>query len=257
MSEDSPLIRQLADKLDLIRRQLADSQPMTMDQMENMLAGALRDSRDLVEALRHTPEARLQESLPRESRYGNRRIIRQSLLPLALTPGASSSVHRLKISLHGAKAPTWRRIEFPSAMTLDVLHQVIQAAFGWQGLHAHSFQTMCGEFGNPDDPNPAVAMGDESAVALAQVADSRKIIYMYGSRPEWRHELHVEGIGQAEPGVAYPRCLKGRGAAPGEGAVGLEEWNRESIARGWSPTDPFDLDQVTQAIAHLAAIRPD
>jgi len=29
---------------------------------------------------------------------------------------AASTVHHVKVSLHGAKPPVWRRIEIPSAM---------------------------------------------------------------------------------------------------------------------------------------------
>jgi Plasmid pRiA4b ORF-3-like protein len=37
-------------------------------------------------------------------------------------------VHRVKVSLYGAKPPVWRRLEIPSAMPLDRVHAVLQVA---------------------------------------------------------------------------------------------------------------------------------
>jgi hypothetical protein len=33
----------------------------------------------------------------------------------------------------------WRRVHVPSAATLGVLHQVVQAVMGWEGYHLHAF----------------------------------------------------------------------------------------------------------------------
>ncbi len=38
------------------------------------------------------------------------------------------SVHQLKVTLKGTKPPVWRRLQVPSAATLEDLHQVICAA---------------------------------------------------------------------------------------------------------------------------------
>jgi hypothetical protein len=35
------------------------------------------------------------------------------------------------VNLRGAAPPVWRRLEVPSAITLDHLHQALQEAFGW------------------------------------------------------------------------------------------------------------------------------
>ena len=49
------------------------------------------------------------------------------------------SVHRLKISLRGARPPIWRRVEVPSTIRFSELHRVIQEAMGWLDLSAHHF----------------------------------------------------------------------------------------------------------------------
>ena len=44
----------------------------------------------------------------------------------------------------------WRRLELPSDLSLDVVHEVLQIAFAWHGYHLHQFETACGAFGSPD-----------------------------------------------------------------------------------------------------------
>jgi Plasmid pRiA4b ORF-3-like protein len=36
-------------------------------------------------------------------------------------------------------------------MLLAQLHEVMQIAFEWHHCHLHSFETVCGEFGTPDE----------------------------------------------------------------------------------------------------------
>ncbi len=64
-----------------------------------------------------------QQSLPRlrqQIYVGGKRIDIQKLP--RLPKSAATTVHRVKASLYGAKPPVWRRLEIPSAMTLDLVH---------------------------------------------------------------------------------------------------------------------------------------
>lgn len=47
-----------------------------------------------------------------------------------------SNLFRFKITLLEIKPPIWRRIQIPDC-TLAVLHEVIQAAMGWENCHMH------------------------------------------------------------------------------------------------------------------------
>ncbi|MGH3948975.1 MAG: plasmid pRiA4b ORF-3 family protein [Pseudonocardiaceae bacterium] len=130
------------------------------------------------------------------------------------------TVHRLKATLRGSKPPIWRRIEVPSTMTLQRLHETIQQAFGWYGYHLWVFETPFGEFGEPDPD-----LGHRSAAVgkLAQVASGPgdRIRYTYDFGDDWQHDILVEDVLPAEPGRAYPRCLTGRRARPPEDCGGM------------------------------------
>ena len=114
-------------------------------------------------------------------------------------------------------------------MTLDLVHQVLQVAFDWHGYHLHSFETVCGEFGDPSQDDDWSERGDESAVALAQVAvgEKAKVVYVYDFGDDWRHDIVVEKILPAGPGVAYPRCTGRRGETPAEDSGGIWAFNEE------------------------------
>ena len=48
---------------------------------------------------------------------------------------------RVRLDLHGAKPPIWRRLELPGNLTLPQVHDMIQAAMGWTNSHLHRFRT--------------------------------------------------------------------------------------------------------------------
>ncbi len=190
-------------------------------------------------------------SIPDDMHVGGRRVPRQELP--RLKKSAATTIHTVKASLHGAKPPVWRRLELPSDLTLDVLHEVMQVAFAWHGYHLHQFETACGAFGRPDGDGGwgLEDAGDESAVALAQVAvgEKAKIVYVYDFGDDWRHDIVVEKITPALPGVAYPRCTGGRGRAPEEDSGGI--WAHNDAVAASGPVTPF----TPAALGALSSVR--
>lgn len=77
----------------------------------------------------------------------------------SLLPGGarSSPIYRLKVSLHRSKPPLWRRLEVPAAISLRTLHTIIQAAFGRQEDHLHSFVTRYGKVDRHTDKSVSLA----------------------------------------------------------------------------------------------------
>ena len=129
-------------------------------------------------------------------------------------------VHRIKVTIAGSKPPIWRRLEVPSAISLVGLHEVLQTAFEWDGDHLWLFEAGTDTFGVGDLGTPCK---DARRAALGQVAPRKgfTMSYVYDFGDDWRHNIQVEDIGAAEPGVTYPRCLTGRRTAPPEDCGGL------------------------------------
>jgi hypothetical protein len=196
----------------------------------------------------------LRSGFPDEVYVGGKRMARQKLP--RLKKSAAMAVHTVKASLYGAKPPVWRRLELPSSLTLARVHEVLQIAFAWDDYHLHQFETTCGAFGRPDDEDGdwgTEEMGDEATVSLAQVAaEKAKVVYVYDFGDNWRHDIVVEKITPAQPGVAYPRCTGGRGWAPEEDSGGIWAHN-EAVAEA-DPAAAFNPADVTADLAELAEV---
>jgi hypothetical protein len=136
------------------------------------------------------------------------------------------TVHKVKITLRGSRPPIWRRLEMCSSTTLEHLHRIIQEAFGWEGYHLWVFQTPTGEYGVADRELGHRSAASAKLQAVAPRAGDR-IRYTYDFGDDWEHDLFVEEVLPAEPGVAYPRCLTGRRACPPEDCGGI--WGYQEL----------------------------
>ena len=128
------------------------------------------------------------------------------------------AVMRLRVRLHGIKPAPWRRIEVTRATTLAGLHEVIQAAMGWEDLHLHCFRIL----GRRYD-------GDYADLTRVVLADLRlragerfTYTYTYNHFAGWEHELRVEAVGPGQPRCRYPRCVDGQHPCPPEWCSGPE-----------------------------------
>ncbi len=183
------------------------------------------------------------------------------------------TVHKVKITLRGAKPPIWRRLEVPSGITLEQLHHSIQEAFGWVGYHLWVFTTPVGDYGVAD---PELGHRSAASTKLDKVAGRTgdRLRYTYDFGDDWEHEILVEEVLTAEPGVAYPRCLAGRRACPPEDCGGI--WGYEELCEiladpdhpehadrlewlGLESAEQFnparlDLDEVNEALSGMAKV---
>src|ERR1700737_2088923 len=60
------------------------------------------------------------------------------------------NLYQLKVTLLGTSPPIWRRLLVPADVTLAQLHDVLQAAMGWEDGHMHEFSIGQRRFGRPD-----------------------------------------------------------------------------------------------------------
>jgi hypothetical protein len=143
-------------------------------------------------------------------------------------------VHRLKITLRGSRPPIWRRLEVPSTIRLDWLHEVLQTAFGWENYHMWVFRTDRGEYGEPD---PGLGFRAAAGVSLAGVAPAAgaRLNYTYDFGDDWEHDILVEAVERAAAVVGYPRCTGGRRAGPSEDSGGI--WGYSDLLEVLADTD--------------------
>jgi len=184
-------------------------------------------------------------------------------------PAPGDPVYQVKITMAEAAAPpVWRRLLVPAAIRLDRLHQVIQAAMGWQNSHLHVFSDGQTEYGRPD---PELPFSDERTATLGDLLprERSQARYTYDFGDNWEHKIVLEKQLAAEPGRVYPVCVAGAGACPPEdcgGAWGYEHL-REVLADpiseehedmlAWlgldkaTDFDPhqFDIDHVNRMLA--------
>ena len=145
---------------------------------------------------------------------------------LTTTGAAPGRVHQLKVTLRGTKPPIWRRVLVNGGETLNHLHDVIQAAFGWYDSHLHEFEIGNERYGIPHEDDWA-PVHDERRVSIDQVIDAGRMRYTYDFGDNWEHDVLVEKTVPAEGATALPACIDGRRACPPEDCGG--PWGYEDL----------------------------
>lgn len=150
-------------------------------------------------------------------RSGVRRLLGES------EPG--DPVYQVKITLLGVESPpVWRRVLVPAGIRLNRLHEVIQAAMGWQNAHLHAFVDGQTYYGVPD---PELPFRDEGATTLADLAmPGGRLLYNYDFGDDWDHEILIEEATVATPNGHYPQCVAGQSACPPEDVGGAPGYAR-------------------------------
>ncbi len=142
-------------------------------------------------------------------------------------PSQGDPILQVKIGLLGvSEPPVWRRLLVPANIRLDRLHGVIQATMGWENYHMHAFSDGSREYGLADRE---LEHRDERRATLGRLLkrEGKRIRYTYDFGDGWEHEIVLEGVLAAEPGVRYPVCIAGKGACPPEDCGGV--WGYEAL----------------------------
>ncbi|WP_433084702.1 plasmid pRiA4b ORF-3 family protein [Dactylosporangium sp. CA-052675] len=146
-------------------------------------------------------------------------------------------IYQLRITLDGVDPPVWRRVLLPGAFTLDRLHRIVQLAMGWGDRHLHVFDIDGVQYGTPD-PDGLLEVHDELEHRLDAVAGKgTRLRYTYDFGDWWEHEVTVEDVVPADPGVRYPMCTGGERACPPDD-VGGPLGYRDFLAAYADPRNP-------------------
>ena len=205
----------------------------------------------------------------------------QGTKPLPLRPVNTAPMQlRVRVDLVGTTPPLWRSLVVPAHLTLDLLHDVLQVAFGFTDSHLHRFALAEDPLGHdfvgiltPFD----VAEGDtgilESELRLDQLlaAPGDTLLYTYDFGDDWEHLLTLESEPMAASDVVAARCVAGARRGPAEDVGGVNGWEGllALVASGpgngypeqWDTVrflglshfvDEIDLDTINRNLARLA-----
>jgi hypothetical protein len=141
----------------------------------------------------------------------------------AASASSDDRVVTLKVTLRGTKPPVWRRLEVPSSLTLDRLHELLVTAMGWFDYHLHAFEIEGRRYGVPDDSFDLDDTLPEEEIVLADLVGVgvERFEYEYDFGDGWQHEIVVESVGEPMSDVNYPRCTAGARACPPEDCGGI------------------------------------
>lgn len=250
----------------------------TMDELARIclaLSEALLDAqgRDAVKLLKVTGKVTdlLNQAIAELERAGTPRRVapkagKNRAKKVTAKSKATGTVYQLKVTLKDIKPPVWRRLLVPDC-TLSRLHEVIQAAMGWENYHLYDFE-VGGEHYTDPRGMADLDMEDASRVKLSQVAPvgKAKFRYTYDFGDNWQHEVLVEKVVPPEEGRAYPACIDGKRACPPEDVGGPwgymefaeairdpeHEQHEEFLEwRGEFDPEAFDLEAVNKQIKQL------
>jgi Plasmid pRiA4b ORF-3-like protein len=117
--------------------------------------------------------------------------------------------------------------------TACLLHDTLQAVFGWTDSHLHSFEKDGKYWGVPEYDD----LIDESKVQLAKLlmAEGESMIYVYDFGDDWRHEVALEKIIPANDLMKIPICLDGARRCPPEDVGGVSGY-QEFLEAIFDPT---------------------
>ena len=174
----------------------------------------------------------------------------------------------LHVALNEIKPLIWRRVAVPASITLDLLHDVIQAAMGWEDYHLHQFD-IAGQRFTEDPEEPDNGMEDKGVVLGELIRQPKgSFAYTYDFGDGWRHTITLEKV---EPirdwREVHFTCLAGERNCPPEdvgGPRGYENYldcmansrhpEHRSMLRWRGPFDSeaFDVGKINRELAKLA-----
>src|SRR5712691_6704918 len=186
-------------------------------------------------------------------------------------------IYQLKVTLLGTSPPIWRRLLVPADTTLAQLHEVLQAAMGWEDGHMHEFSIGQRRIGRPDPEDRLMGMTsaeNERTVRLSGILGRAvsKAIYTYDFGDSWEHSIVLEKRLPNDPNMTYPFCTDCQFACPPEDcgripgfydlveALSDPNHERHDEMLDWIGDDfdpqAFSVDNINRMLAPLCRHRP-
>lgn len=141
----------------------------------------------------------------------------------------TETIARLRITLSDTDPAIWRIVDVPVEASLKMVHDIIQAAMGWQDYHLWEFEADERRYGLPDREWPDDNLTAAKNIKLKTLIDRgiRQIDYTYDMGDNWHHAVTIEAIEPGQPDIKYPRYTDGARRCPPEdcgGTPGFENF---------------------------------
>lgn len=153
----------------------------------------------------------------------------------------------------------WRRLTIPGDLSLERVHDVLQAAMGWTDSHLHRFHLddpwsgpyFVTEFDLDEGEDGTLETDARLDQLLRTSGDTLGYTYDFGD--DWHHTLRLERVAPPPPNTDADEpasglvCLDGAGACPPEdvGGIGGHEEMADWVRHGYDPAHaPGDRDAV-------------
>jgi hypothetical protein len=175
----------------------------------------------------------------------------------------------IRVSLLGSDPVIWRQLSMAGDLTLDRVHEVLQAALGWEDAHLHRFtakdpyaritpdeldqgwppQWLPAEFVEEEYDRPE----DQTTLAELVGAGGGSAYYEYDFGDSWLHLLEVLEHAPDESGPV--RLIAGGNACPPEDCGGIHAY-LDSLDALADPAHPAHLPAVQTTQGPIGAFDP-
>jgi len=135
----------------------------------------------------------------------------------------AETIDRLRISLDDIRPEIWRVVENQTSASLKAVHDVIQAAIGWQDYHLRDFDAGGRRYGLPDPEWPIDDLAAAKNTKLASLIERgvTKMTYTCDMGDDWRRTITIEAVETGDAKINYPRFVAGQRRCPPEDVGGL------------------------------------
>lgn len=174
------------------------------------------------------------------------------------------STMQLRVELQHITPAIWRRLVVSAEVTLDVLHDILQVAFGWTDSHLHDFRVADARFGMADVAEELLVVDERAAPIGAVACEGTSFVYLYDYGDSWEHAITVECVSEPTTEPVVVECLGGARACPPEDCGSVpgyenllriladptdEEYRdmKRWVGRAFDP-EKFDLDKVNKKL---------
>lgn len=147
-------------------------------------------------------------------------------------PGKPPERLVVTVRLLHTEPEVWRKLELDDDLTLDMVHDVLQSAFGWEHAHLHQFRSgtsrrtaktyISAEEGFELGPETFAEHTATIGSILARRGNT--LTYEYDMGDGWEHELTLDAIVEFDPQQIGARCVDGANMAPHEDSGGPFGW---------------------------------